>query len=255
MAMNALQYATDPLLDVVRWPLMGVYTATADQKVADPAAPPDGNNFNWLKGRNYARHQGWRSARVLLDRDSGQAAIDAQFAAHVPVLVSTRFGKGPNWSKGHVVLLLSKTPGPAPGKGFYVVDDPAGYVTPTEFGGYGHYGPDQCGEHVTYPEDLVAQALLYPDGQTARPALVLTPAPGTDPDVLMIIGRFDGPGPPPYQFWLQDSSGRQAGWLPGGTPVTDIPDSDAVVAPVVASDPSAAPRSRRTRPAGPTWSR
>ena len=123
--------------------------------------------------------------------------------------MSTRFGRGPNWSKGHVVLLLSKTPGTAPGKGFYVVDDPAGYVTATETGGYGHYGPDQCGEHVIYPEELVRQALLYPDGISARPALVLTPAPGTDPDVLMIIGRFDGPGPPPYQFWLQDMSGRR----------------------------------------------
>jgi len=243
MLMNALQYATDPLLDVVRWPLMGVYTATADKKVGDPAAPPDGNNFNWLKGRSFARHQGWQSAKMLTDGQGGyggQDAIDAQLAAHVPVLVSTRFGRGPNWSKGHVVLLLSKTPGDKPGTGFYVVDDPAGYVTPTQTGGYGHYGPDQCGEHVIYPEALVAQALLYPDG-SARPALVLDPAPGTDPDVLMIIGRFDGPGPPPYQLWLQDASGRQAGWLPGATPVTDIPDSDAAVAPVVASDPSALP--------------
>ena len=57
MAMNSLQYATSPLLDVVRWPLMGVYTATADQKVGNPAAPPDGNNFNWFKGRGFAQHR------------------------------------------------------------------------------------------------------------------------------------------------------------------------------------------------------
>ena len=51
-------------------------------------------------------------------------------------------------------------------------------MTAIETGGYGHYGPDQCGEHVIYPEELVRQALLYPDGISARPALVLAPAPG-----------------------------------------------------------------------------
>jgi hypothetical protein len=238
MLLNAMQYAAG--VDTAnRQDLVGVYWETADQPVADPAPGPGGNNFNWIKGRNLARNIGYQNAKYL---NGGKAAIDAQLANNVAVVASTRFGLGPNWSKGHCVLLLSRTPAdPATGsEGFYVVDDPAGYVAQTPAGGYGYYGRGQCGEHVIYPESLVAKALVYPDG-TPRYALVLDPVPGTDPDVMLVIGRFDGPGPQPFQLWLQDASGRQAGWLPGGQQVGDIPGSDAAISPVVASDPSTVP--------------
>ncbi len=58
---------------------------------------------------------------------------------------------------------------------------------------------------------------------------------------MLVIGRFDGPGPRPYQLWLEDTSGRQTGWLPGGQQTEDIPDSDAALSPIVASDPSSVP--------------
>ncbi len=176
MLLNAMQYASG--VDMAnRQDLVGVYWATADQPVGNPA--PDGNSFNWANGRALARQLGYRNAKSF---NGGKAVIDGHLGNNVAVVVSTRFGGGVKWGKGHCVLLLDRTPAdPVTGsEGFYVVDDPAGdYRLPPGI----RYGTGLCGEHVIYPEPLVAQALLYPDG-TPRYALVLDPVAGTDPNAI-----------------------------------------------------------------------
>jgi hypothetical protein len=103
----------------------------------------------------------------------------AQLANYVAVVASTRFGGGTVWGGGHMVLLLSRTPAdPTTGdEAYYVVDDPAGYVTQGPSGTtLGSYNAQSCGEHVIYPESMVASALWRQDkelGLVARGGVAL----------------------------------------------------------------------------------
>ena len=174
--------------------------------------------------------------------DDGKDAIDEQLAAIVPVIASTRFGRGAGWSKGHCVLLLSQHASRSghrpervlrrrrprgirdrrPGSGPFGSYGRASAVTTSLPRAAGRPGPALPGRH----------------GQVRpRPR----PGPGGRP------GRADGhravrrPRPaavPAVAAGLVRPAGRLAARRGAGQ---DIPDSDAAVSPVMASDPSAVP--------------
>ena len=237
MLLNSLLYILSS--QPSRQDLSQVYRAVVQNKAADGAQ----NQYHPAKALSLVKHIGFSRAKYV----NGKAAIDAQLANYVAVVASTRFGSGAGWGGGHMVLLLSRTPAdPTTGEeGYYVVDDPAGYVTQGPSGTtFGSYNAKSCGEHVIYPESMVAQALWRQDkdlGLVARGGVALNPAPGTDPDVMLISGMFTGPDPRPFQLWLEDPVGRTAGWLPNGQSSQDIPGSVATIAAIVVSDPSSPP--------------
>jgi hypothetical protein len=181
----------------------------------------------------------------------GKAAIDAQLDSYIAVVTSTRFG-APNskgeakWGRGHIILLLGRTAADsaAAREGFYVVDDPAGYVTQTSTIPLGHRGARFCGEHVIYPESMVADALWRQNdklGLIPRGGVAIGPARGVNRNVLLISGMFIYPDSRPFQLWLEDAAGRRTGWLPNGQVVDKIPHSTAIFSAIMVSDPTSLP--------------
>jgi Divergent InlB B-repeat domain len=190
----------------------------------------------------------------------GKAAIDAQLDSYTAVVASTRFG-GPNsqgeakWGRGHIILLLARTSADSAAacEGFYVVDDPGGYVTQTSTVPLGHRGARFCGEHVIYPESMVADALWRQNnklGLIPRGGVAIGAARGVNRNVLLISGMFIYPDSRPFQLWLEDAAGRRTGWLPDGRVVDEIPHSTAVFSAIIMSDPMSLPWAS---PDGVTW--
>jgi hypothetical protein len=138
-------------------------------------------------GRNYLLSLGYQVGNVGFGIDY----INAELAAGRPVIASTTFTAG-----GHVILIKGRTP-----EGDYVVNDPAG-----DWAAPGGYGADNCGGDLVYTEGDVR------DHARGRHALGIPSTPGADPRVLGVTGHFPGPGPRPYDLWLEDPTGRRTGW-------------------------------------------
>jgi len=227
-----------------RYGLPQVYRAVAKRQ---PIVAEDKNWYDLEKAVGFVKSLGFFNAKYVV----GKAAIDAQLDSYVAVVASTRFGSPDEngtakWGGGHIVLLLHRTPADpeANQEGFYIVDDPAGYVTPTSAAPLGHYGARFCGEHVIYPESMVAQALWRQDdklGLVARGGVALNPARGAAQEVMLISGMFTGLDSRPFQLWLEDPAGRRTGWLPDGRAIEEIPNSVAIISAIVVSDPSSLP--------------
>lgn len=198
------------------------------------------NSFNWSKGRSYAKSLGFTGADFI----TGTVAINEQLAKGIPVIVSNRFSSKtpPALSKGHVMTFWGRTP-----DGDYIVSDPAGdYFSSRD----DHYNRFSCGEYRIYPENEVTSRLLNNSGTGPREALIIPPVNTTlqaahgqtgvmnrGTTVLLAIGNFDDTMARPYTFWLEDGNGRRTGYQADGTVTVNIPESDAFIDPIVASNP------------------
>lgn len=198
-------------------------------------APQNGieNNFDWGKAKADADGMGYSTTSYdpsnpppdPLHPGQGESELDFvndHVSAGQQVLVSTTFTSKPypQSGGGHVILVTGITAG-----GDFVVSDPAGdYAS----GPQGHYGKGKCGANTVYPKDMM-QAHV-----TGRPAIAISNAPGADPEVLLVVARYTGGGPPPSV--TVRIGHKVAGWR-GRTRVSGIAGSFPLVDPIVPSDP------------------
>jgi hypothetical protein len=190
----------------------------------------------------YAKSLGWLSAHTV-----GLGTSVEEIELHVlealskgPVVISTAFG-GARWGKtggGHMIAIVA-----ADGRGSFIVEDPAGNYFSTPKNGYfnpstgsgGHYGPGSCGHKAVYPHfwleayvtgrwllTLGPRATPQPGGRVTRAAAAAaSPRYGS---AIAISDASPGSADDPQSFYLQDASGRRAGWI-DGAPVAEIPDA------------------------------
>lgn len=253
-------------------PMKSVYGMTMVAPPVDNA----NNLFDWAKGLAFARSVlAFPSATLFVQKHPTTprtvnhllAFIDHSLSNGWPVLVSTSFStkiraSANPFGGGHVILLSGRTLA-----GDYIVKDPAGNYFAGDNDKAEHYGllgtdVKSCGGNVIYPRDTLklnlakrskAGALTkyvnswtLKEGPTAnldeaapRTALAIPPSSSADPDGFLVIGRFSGPGPSPYQLWVEDANGKRTGWLASGDKIEEIPDSLADVDPILPSSPDA----------------
>jgi hypothetical protein len=205
---------------------------------------PGGDNVFWgdPRGVALAKSLGFRQART---RALGTNVQDMErtilTSLHVgggntPVVISTAFG-GARWGVtggGHMIAIVG-----ADGRGGWIVEDPAGNYFSTPKPGYsdtsgGHYGPGSCGHRAVYPHYWL---LAYTTGRwllelgprtlpppSPRPGRAHAAADASLGSAFSVADENPGGADAPTSFWLQDSSGRRAGFI-DGQPVEEIPDS------------------------------
>ena len=193
------------------------------------------NDFDWAKAEADADGMGYATTSYdpshpppdPLNPGHGQSElgfVNDQVLAGQQVLVSTTFTSKsyPQSGGGHVILVTGMTPG-----GDFIVSDPAGdYASSSQ----GHCGKGKCGANTVYPKDMM-QAHV-----TGRSALAISNAPGADPEVLLVVARYKGGGPPPSV--IVKVGHDAAGWR-GHNRVKGIAGSFPLVDPIIPSDPQA----------------
>jgi hypothetical protein len=211
---------------------------------------PGGNNVfeGNPRGVALAKSLGFRQARTR-SLGTDVQGMEAQIlnSLHVgggntPVVISTAFG-GARWGVtggGHMIAIVG-----ADGRGGWIVEDPAGNYFSTPKAGYsdtsgGHYGPGSCGHRAVYPHFwllsyVTGRWLLELGTRTAPPPSprrgARTAADASLGSAFSVADENPGAADAPTSFYLQDASGRRAGWIDGQA-VEEIPDS------AVGQDPS-----------------
>ena len=223
-------------------PLPDVFDAT--MRLDRVQVQPGGNNVfeGNPKGVALAKSLGFRQARVLpLPRDVQGIETQILTSLHKganggpsPVVISTAFG-GARWGVtggGHMIAIVG-----ADGRGGFIVEDPAGNYFSTPKAGYsdtsgGHYGPGSCGHRAVYPHFwllayVTGRWLLELGPRTTPPPpprAVHAAAEASLGSALSVADANAGGADAPTSFYLQDASGKRAGWI-DGQPVEEIPDS------------------------------
>lgn len=218
---------------------------------------PNGENVFWgdPRGVALAKSLGFRQARTR-SLGTDVQGIERQIleSLHVgggntPVVISTAFG-GARWGVtggGHMIAIVG-----ADGRGGWIVEDPAGNYFSTPKAGYsdssgGHYGPGSCGHRAVYPHFWL---LAYTTGRwllELGPRTVPPPPPRHSTaraaaatslgSAFSVADENAGGADAPASFWVQDSSGRRAGFIDGQR-VEEIPDSAVGQDPAGWTDPA-----------------
>ena len=230
--------------------LTRAYDNAMVQQNASNAPPEQRNSLSGKNSADFLKRLGWTGYKAVQLGADAASTIDADPLDHEnpdtlganeraiddalsrgPVVMSTAFSTR-RWGRvggGHVILIEGVSPDHPRD---YIVDDPAGNYFGGPGGGYGpHYGPGKCGYHVLYPK---AWVLAF----TAGRWMLELGHPKKDPVVAMVSDAAAGTSQAPASFYVEDAQGRRTGWLDGAA-LTEIPDSDAMVGPQLASDPAA----------------
>jgi hypothetical protein len=166
---------------------------------------------------------------------------------NTPVVISTAFG-GARWGVtggGHMIAIVGADP-----RGGWIVEDPAGNYFSTPKAGYsdfsgGHYGPGSCGHRAVYPHFWL---LAYVTGRyvlelgprtppSPRRARAHAAADASLGSAFSVADEHPGGADAPASFWVEDASGKRAGWI-NGQPVEEIPDSAVGQDPAGWTDPA-----------------
>jgi len=232
--------------------LTKVFDATMTSRSA-ATAPEQENDFHTSPNAvAYLKSLGWKEARKVAlgtkPEDMDQQILTA-LGKKQPIVISTAFGTN-QWGVtggGHMIAIVG-----ADQRGNFIVEDPAGdFFASQKKGNYsagGHYGPGSCGHRAVYPHFWL---LAYTTGRQmlelgprtrSRPrtaassldvrfgAAITRPSAltgGTTPQfgsAIAISDTHPGKADAPRSFYLQDPSGRRAGWIDGRV-VEEIPNA------------------------------
>jgi hypothetical protein len=229
-----------------------------------------GNIFAAKPALAFAKSLGWRSAKRIavlagdpegLEQQILTSLANASGSGPGPVVISTAFG-GDTWGVtggGHMIAIVGTD-----GRGSFIVEDPAGnyFATPksgyrTSSGGGGHYGPGSCGHRAIYPHFWVLAYTrgrwLMTLGARTLPRRGASPRAAAAPQLgsaISIADAHPGAADAPRSFYVQDGSGRRAGWIDGEI-VEEIPDASVGQEPPGWTDPSVGDVSIAPLPDGP----
>ena len=247
-------------------PLVDVFDAT--MHLDRVQVQPGGNNVfeGNPRGVALAKSLGFRQAQTRsLGTDVQGMETQILNSLHVgggntPVVISTAFG-GARWGVtggGHMIAIVG-----ADGRGGWIVEDPAGNYFSTPKAGYsdtsgGHYGPGSCGHRAVYPHywllsyvtgrwllELGTRTIPPPPPRHARAA-----AEASLGSAFSVADANPGGADAPTSFYLQDASGKRAGWI-DGQPVEEIPDSAVGQDPPGWTDPATGDDSIGPNPGNP----
>jgi hypothetical protein len=196
------------------------------------------NSFVPAKGVALLKSMGWKKARYEQPGANVERILQQILTslAKGPIVLRTSFGVS-GWGQtggGHMIAVVG-----ADKRGNFIVEDPAGNFFGSQKGGYyprGHYGPGSCGHRALYPMywllayttdggvlELGPRTTRRSPRPTSRALATAAAAPKFG-SAIAIYDAHPGTADAPRSFYLQDASGRRAGWIDGRI-VEEIPNA------------------------------